>query len=455
MRRTQLPGSWIWTAVLTVLVLLCSVPMMGQAGTLGTMTGIVNDPSGAVVPDATVTIKDKSTNQTLTQATNSAGRYTFVNLRPGDYEVTITKTGFAKAVIASDIIQVGETSTNNVTLRVGGENQTVEVASSGVELQTLNATVGNVVNGLALDSLPSLGRDVSTFLTLQGGISPDGSVAGAVVDQSSFQLDGGNNTNDMDGSMSVYTTSFAGDPTGGVANQSAGVAAGPTGVLPTPADSVEEFKANTANQTADFNSSAGAEVKVVTKRGTNAWHGTAYEYYLDNNFSANTWDNNYNAATNGLPSHPPSFHYSRFGGAIGGPLLSKEILGGRTYFFANYEGFRYPNSATINKEVPSPNMLNGILQDPAGSLFNLKNLDPRGVGISPAVHQMWQKEPASNAACAAGSRCDGINVLGFSSNVSIPLKSNFGVFRLDHDFGAKWHFMSSYRYFKLTRSTID
>src|SRR5262252_5594654 len=189
MRRTQLPGSWIWTAVLTVLVLLCSVPMMGQAGTLGTMTGIVNDPSGAVVPDATVTIKDKSTNQTLTQTTNSAGRYTFVNLRPGDYEVTITKTGFAKAVIASDIIQVGETSTNNVTLRVGGEN----------------ATVGNVVNGLSLESLPTIQRDTSTFLTLQGGISPDGSVAGAVVDQSSFQLDGGNNTNDMDGSMSIYT----------------------------------------------------------------------------------------------------------------------------------------------------------------------------------------------------------------------------------------------------------
>jgi hypothetical protein len=100
-------------------------------------------------------------------------------------------------------------------------------------------------------------------------------------------------------------------------------------------------------------------------------------------------------------------------------------------------------------------MLNGILQDPAGSLFNLKTLDPRGVGISPVVQQMWKNEPASNAACAAGSRCDGINVLGFSSNVSIPLKSNFGVFRLDHDFGAKWHFMSSYRYFKLTRSTID
>ena len=96
-------------------------------------------------------------------------------------------------------------STENVTLKIGAESQTVEVAASGVELQTLNATVGNQVSGLALNSLPSIARDTSTFLTLQSGISPDGSVAGAVVDQSSFQLDGGDNTNDMDGSMSVYT----------------------------------------------------------------------------------------------------------------------------------------------------------------------------------------------------------------------------------------------------------
>src|SRR5499427_7514388 len=413
MRRTQLPGSWIWTAVLTVLVLLCSVPMMGQAGTLGTMTGIVNDPSGAVVPDATVTIKDKSTNQTLTQATNSAGRYTFVNLRPGDYEVTITKTGFAKAVIASDIIQVGETSTNNVTLRVGGENQTVEVAGSGVELQTLNATVGNVVNGLSLESLPTIQRDTSTFLTLQGGISPDGSVAGAVVDQSSFQLDGGNNTNDMDGSMSVYTTSFAGDPTGGISNQSNGVASGPTGVMPTPADSVEEFKVNSTGQTADFNSSAGAEVQVVTRRGTSSYHGSAYEYYLDNNWSANTWDNN----LTGTPV--PNWHRSRFGARFGGPLLPK-LLGGKTYFFANYEGYRWPNSETYERVTPSADMRLGLLRFTDGTtgvstIYNLNNTtvtsaegevvpansgcgafpgskcDPRAVGINPLVQQLWTK----------------------------------------------------------------
>src|ERR1700724_1683988 len=110
-----------------------------------------------------------------------------------------------------------------------------------------------------------------------------------------------------------------------------------------------------------------------------AWHGTGYEYYSCYNFNANTWDNN---NTN---TKLPSYHVVHFGGSGGGPIISKNILGGKTYFFANYEGFRWPNSTTINKEVPSPNMRLGILQDPAGNLYNLKTLDPRGIGISPAV----------------------------------------------------------------------
>jgi hypothetical protein len=344
---------------------------------------------------------------------------------------------------------------------VGGGNIVVEVTAAGTELQTMNATVGNTISSIAIDNLPSLGRDVSTFVTLQPGVSPDGSVAGAVVDQSYFSLDGGNNTNDMDGSMSVYTTSYAGDPTGGVANQSFGVAAGATGVLPTPQDSVEEFKVNTAGQTADFNSSAGAEVKVVTKRGTNSYHGTAYEYYRDNNWSSNSWDNNFNKV--GLPS----FHYSRFGASIGGPLIPKEILGGKTYVFFNYEGFRFPNSATINRDVPSPSLRLGLLTDPStGTVYNLNpttvngvaptpGADPRNLGLNPTIQQLWSKyEPASNASCI-NSLCDGVNVLGYTANVGLGQSSKFAVTRLDHDFGAKWHFMTSWRYYNLKNATSD
>src|SRR5208283_3421873 len=125
-------------------------------------------------------------------------------------------------------------------------------------------------------------------------------------------------------SNNVYTPSTAGDPTGGLTNYNfTGTGGGgPTGVMPTPIDSIEEFKVSTTNQTADFNSSAGSQVSMVTKRGTNAWHGTGYEYYLDNNWSANSFQNN--SATPVIPV--PSYHYSRFGVAGGGPILPKDIL---------------------------------------------------------------------------------------------------------------------------------
>ena len=179
------------STILTSLFCGVVLPAWAQTTSMGTITGLVTDQSNAIVPDAAVTIKDTATNEERTANTNSAGRYVFVNLPPGTYDITVTKPGFQKVSIPKDVVQVGMVSTENVVLKVGSETQTVEVESSGVELQTLNATVGNTVNGLALESLPTIARDTSTFLTLQSGISPDGSVAGAAVDQSSFQLDGG------------------------------------------------------------------------------------------------------------------------------------------------------------------------------------------------------------------------------------------------------------------------
>ena len=473
---TRLSRSWLHLsiALITAAMFCCAaLPVWAQTTSMGTLTGVVTDQSNAVVPDATVTIKDKATSVVETTRSNNSGRYVFVNVRPGTYQIDVSKTGFANVSIPNDVVEVGMVSTNNVVMKVGSQSQTVEVEASGVELQTLNATVGSTVNGLSLESLPTIARDTSTFLTLQSGIRPDGSVAGAVVDQSSFQLDGGENTNDMDGSMSVYTPSYAGDPTGGAANQSNGVAAGATGVMPTPADSVEEFKVSVAGQGADFNSSAGAQVQIVTKRGTNQWHGTAYEYYLDNNLNADTWQNNFN----GLPN--ASYHYNRFGGAVGGPLISKKVLGGKTYFFANYEGFRFPQATTIERTVPSAALRLGLLQfqDVSGvtQVYNLNPMpvtyngttympaqcpagacDPRAIGINPLVEQMWNKYmPLSNESGCGLARCDGLNILGFTANMSTPQSSNFGVARLDHDFGDKWHFMSSYRYYNLVSASTQ
>jgi hypothetical protein len=324
------------------------------------------------VPGVKVTLTDPATGTTYTAITNNEGRYFIANVPPATYDVTATKSGFATAKITAQTISVGTTSTIDLKMTVGEVSTTVEVQATNTELQTMNATIGNTVPSVVISSLPAIGLDVSTFATLQPGVTPDGSTAGTAVDQSTFMLDGGNNTNDMDGSMTVYTGGFGADPTGNVASNQTGNTGLPSGVVPTPADSVEEIKTNTTNQTADFNSSSGMQVQVVTKRGTNNWHGTAYEYYLDNNFSANTWQNNCSTACGKPKSTPlPDWHRSWFGIAGGGPIISKNILGGKTYIFANYQGSRWPLSQSITKNVPGPGMLQGLLEF-NGTVYNLQ-----------------------------------------------------------------------------------
>jgi len=458
---------------LTVVLVLCSAmlwlnsaaPAWAQSTSTGTVVGTVTDQSKAVVNGATVTITDTSIKTSRSVTTNAVGGYIFVDVPPGNYDLTVSKQGFSTSKTQT-VVKVGTAVTANMSLQVGGANIVVEVTAVGNEMQTMNATVGNTLTSESLDNLPSIGRDVNTFIELQPGVGPDGSVAGAVVDESYFSLDGGNNTNDMDGAGSVYTGGVAantiGDPTGGVSAQMTFYNK-PSGVLPTPADSVEEFKVNTANQTADFNSSSGAEIKVVTKRGTDAFHGTAYEYYKDNNWSGNTWQNSYNAILGQQATPPfvtgglPSYHYSRYGFAVGGPLIPKDVLGGKTYFFFNFEGFRYPQAETFDRNVPSANLKNGLLTDVnTGTTYSILANDPRGLGLNPIVSQIWNTMmPASNSSCAAGTQCDGVNVQGFQGILNLPLKSKFAVARVDHDFGPKQHFMVSYRYFNQQQASAD
>jgi len=479
-KRVVLLGVSLWC----VFALVPTTTMYSQNISSGTIAGTVTDPTKAAVADATVTLTDTATNSPRTTATNEVGRYVFANVTPGTYTLTISKAGFRLAKFADQVVNVGSSLTLNAALEIGATSQTVEVTATNSELQTMNATVGNTITGIALESLPSLGRDVSTFATLQPGVAPDGSVAGANQDQNSFMLDGGNNSSDMDGTQNTYTASFAGDPSGGLINNlvtatsPAGSPGGgaTTGVMPTPVDSIEEFKVGTTNQTADFNSSAGAVIQLITKRGTNQYHGTVYEYYQDNNWGANSFDNNASGTAR------PSYHYSHFGAAGGGPLIPKQILGGKTYIFANYEGFRFPNSVTVSKATPSDGLRLGLLQF-GGTVYNLNpgaitypssspaigalvpgttypgsgtTLDPLGLGISPTMQALWQFMPESNtSSCSGLSRCDSLNVLKFKANMPVVWNDNFGVVRLDHDFGPKWHFNSTYRYYKMQRATTN
>jgi hypothetical protein len=456
---------WPIFAILTMLLLAFPLyeanSAFAQATSTGTVTGTVADSSGAVVAGATITVIDVATKEKITTISNKDGQYVLVNVRPSTYSISANKSGFATDEVPNQAVAVGAQTTVNFRLAVGSESTTIEVQASNADLQTLNATVGESVDRVMVDSLPAIGRDVSSFAAFQPGVTPGGNVAGTVNDQAVITLDGGSNSSDMDGSMLQYTGSFGNSSTGGFLNSGAGA---PSGVMPMPQDSIEEFRVSTSGQTADFNNSSGSQSQVVTKRGREKWHGTVYEYYLDSNIGANTWQNNF-PAPNYLAK--PSYHYSRFGAAAGGPI-APYFWGGKTYLFANYEGFRYPQAQSYERTVPSAQMMQGNLTF-GGTTYTaaqLKAADPRGIGFNPTMQTFWATQLPQQGKSYAGvfdpscgslstSYCDGVNVIGYKANLRTPQSSNFYVARVDHDFGAKWHLMVSYRYFKLTQLTTN
>ncbi len=456
-----------YRATSAVLILFCGAALLwGQNTSSGTISGQVTDEQGAAVAGAEVRIVDQATKTPKTVITNDTGRYDAFNLNPGTYDVSVLKPGFAETKLPNQQVQVGLVLTLNIALRLGSTSTTIEVAASaGAELQTTNATVGSTISGVQLDNLPNLGRDANALFTLQPGVAPGGNVAGTVSDQNQFQLDGGNNSSDMDGNQAVYTLA-----SGTITGSAGGI---PSGVVPTPIETIEEFKVGTANQTADFNGSAGGQVQMVTKRGTNQFHGSVYEYLLSSYFSANTWKNDH-TPSKGLAYTPlPKTHQNRYGASLGGPLGPK-VLGGKTYFFFNYEARRFPQSTTIERTVPTALLKAGIIQLPNSSgvyqAYNLNSApmtvngvtyqpaacpagscDPRGLGLNPIVSRLWNSMPAPNDPQAG----DGYNTQGYLVNVGIPQTSDNYTARIDHDFGDKWHFMTSYRYYKFNQNTTN
>jgi hypothetical protein len=502
-----------------ILLGLSAATAFAQTASSGSVSGLVTDPQGAGVPGAEVTLTDTATNTSQTAVTNEAGRYNFPVVNPGVYDITISKKGFKVAKLSAQKVSVGLVLTANVSLEVGALTETVVVtAASGTELQTTNATIGNTINLKQLELLPNLGRDATTLIALQPGVAPSnaagqsgGSVAGAYNDQNTFTIDGGNNTDDMAGNTTGYLVNF----TGAAGGQTNGFV---SGVLPTPIESVEEFKVSTFGQTADFNNSSGAGVQMVTRRGSDQWHGSGYGYYYaTNHFAANSWVNNHTPFNKGIvpPSRPACApgttlssggnncvmpytplipnHRSRFGFSVGGPFGNIKVGGQKTYFFVNYEGFRFPNVGIFERSYPTAAFRQGVIQVPdANGVFQPYNLnpfpvtvtvgsptstssplrtvtlpaagtscpssytgagcDPRSVGISPTISTLWNKFlPLPNDPLAG----DQFNYQGYLSTLRLPLTSNSYVGRIDHDFNSKERFFTSFRAFKLANFTSN
>src|SRR5882724_6842102 len=293
---------FLWLVVCVGLLLFLTATVgRAQTASSGSVTGQVSDPQGASVPGTDVALTDLATNSKQTATTNDSGRYTFPVVNPGLYDITVSKSGFKVAKFSAQKVSIGNVLTVNVSLEVGAVTETVVVTSmAGNELQSANATIGNTINLKQLELLPNLARDATSLLSLQPGVTPRGDIAGSFMDQNTFTIDGGNKTDDMAGNTIGYIQNF----TGLAGSQTNGIA---SGVVATPIESVEEFKVSTFGQTSDFNASSGAQVQMVTRRGTDQWHGSAYGYYYATNLgAANSWINNHTAFNKGIvpPSRP-------------------------------------------------------------------------------------------------------------------------------------------------------
>ncbi|MGB6722291.1 MAG: TonB-dependent receptor [Terracidiphilus sp.] len=327
MRRSQ--SGWTFLFFLSALSLAFS-----QSATTS-LRGVVKDPSGALVPGAKISLVNAADGSSMSVVANSAGSYVFPQIPPARYTVTASAPGFGNQSKTAELL-VAQPATIDFTLSIQSTAITVDVSSAAQTLNTTDATLGNSVDNQAIQALPMEGRDPLALLTLQPGVlylgNPDennaldsrsGSVSGGRSDQGNITLDG------MDDNDQVNGTAF-------------------TGVLRSTLDSTEEFRVTTSNGNADAGRSSGAQISLLTKSGTNAFHGALYEYYRPTNTVANQWFNKYTELYLGEPNVPQKYVMNTFGGTVGGPIKKDKL-----FFFFNYEGQRQAINEVVTRVVPT------------------------------------------------------------------------------------------------------
>jgi len=406
----------------------------GQAATTS-LRGIIKDPSGALVPSAKVTLIDKATGHTFSAAATATGYYEVLQIPPATYTITVSAPGFGDQSKAAELL-VNQPATINFTLTVQASTVTVDVSGEAQTLNTTDASLGDSVDNATIEALPMDGRDPVSLLSLQPGVlflgqtltladktspqlldSRQGAVAGSRSDQGNVTLDG------IDDNDQINGYAF-------------------NGVLRSTLDSTEEFRVTTSNSNADAGRSSGAQVSLITKSGTNRFHGALYEYNRPSNTVANDWFIKEQQLSAGLANRPTKYIVNTFGGSIGGPILKDKL-----FFFYNYEGQRLATNETVSAVTPSASFLQGQLGyfDANGSSHLLTSqqiatLDAACTrcskpGVNAPIIQYLSTEPA--ATVLAGG--DGINngTVNFSSPAPIRLNTNIG--KIDFSPNSKTH----------------
>lgn len=329
--------------------------VQAQVGTASAaLNGTVTDKSGAVIPGATVTLRETHTGFEQVTRSNATGNYSLVNISPGSYEVVVTMQGFATSRSPEFRLAVNETSTIDFTLQVGSASTTITVAANAVHLETSTAELGTVIGSTEVNALPLNGRNFTELLLLSPGVSPVnvtensgfggiGNPIGTVVLPS---VNGQNNRSNMyllDGinNYGSIRDTYAVQPT---------------------LDDIEEFKVQSHNDEAQFGQVLGGIVNVVTKSGANAFHGDAWEYLRNDAMDAANYFN---------PIKTP-LKQNQFGAGVGGPVLLPHYNGhDKTFFYASYEGYRNNTASSNFYRTPTSAQLSG----------DFSNLDSQGIQL--------------------------------------------------------------------------
>jgi len=389
---------------------LLALPMTLGAQATGTasITGSVTDTTGAVIPGATIELSNPSTGQTYKGVSNQEGSYTIADIAPGPgYKETVSRSGFETTVLTGLYLNVGATRTQNVKLAVGAVSTTIAVSAENqdVTIDTTDATVGNSFQVQYLDDLPVSFRDTPVaLLTQQPGMTNDGAATGARTDQDRVTLDG------LDVNDETY-------------GQFGAIIAG------APVDSVQEFKGTTAGQLSSAGAGGGGQFDMVTKSGTNRFHGNINEYHRDTDLEANEWFNNFD----GVPRSP--LVRNQYGGNVGGPIWKD-----KAFFFFDFNGRHDSLSTIATRTVPTDSFLKNqtityytnIASGATNSVSaaQVQGFDPQGIGFDQAMMGVLAgRYPSPND--FSGDAGDLLNTAGFRFNAPEPYIEKNYVGRVD------------------------
>ena len=344
--KREISRTWAaWAGFLLVATILCAPAGLAQIDR-GAIAGKVVDPSGGVVPKASVAVTNQSTGVTVVSPANEAGEYQVLALIPGVYSVKVTADGFRSALQENVEVHVQDRIWVPFTLKVGSVNQEVVVTGGEPLLQTQTADVGSVINQEQVNDLPLNGRRYADLALLEPGVqkfygaanpAPDRfSVNGNLELQNDFLLNGIDNN-----SWSENLQEFS------------------VQVVQPPPDAIQEFKIQTRTYSAEFGNSAGAVINASIKSGTNGYHGDVYEFFRNAALDGNSWVNNANKQKRGR------FTQNQYGGTVGGPILKDKL-----FFFGDLERFSSRESTTVQSTVPTPLMRQGNFTELPYALTN-------------------------------------------------------------------------------------